>query len=89
MKVEKQRKFIETKMWETVTMLCFSLSDVRARSGHTVDVRISAPVDMDNIQLFTRFYTSQVVQDSSINHIYTSSGNDRGKNSRSVLDKES
>jgi len=32
-------------------------------TDHTVDGRNPAPVDMENIPLFTGFYTSQVVQD--------------------------
>ena len=32
-------------------------------TGGTVDGRNPAPVDMVNIPLFTRFYTSQAVQD--------------------------
>jgi len=32
-------------------------------TGHTVDGRNPAPVDMVDIPLFTGFYTSQVVQD--------------------------
>ena len=31
--------------------------------GHTVDGRNHAPVDMENLPLFTGVYTSQVVQD--------------------------
>jgi len=34
----------------------------------TVDGRNPAPVNMVNIPLFTRFYTSQVVQDFSHQH---------------------
>ncbi len=45
------------------SFLCYKLyvAQCPKEGSDTVDGRISAPVDMVNIPLFTRFYTSQVV----------------------------
>jgi len=43
-------------------VLSFTAWDVN-KNHHTVDGRNPAPVDMVNIPLFARFYTTQVVQD--------------------------
>ena len=42
-------------------------------SHHTVDGRNPAPVDMENLPLFTGFYLSQVVQEFFHQHYFTSS----------------
>ena len=60
------RTWIQQKMGHPAIAERVTLPELMPYKGgfpYTVDGRNPAPVDMVNIPLFTRFYTSQVVQD--------------------------
>ena len=63
----------QSPVWKAgITVTSLKLQGIISNTVHTVDGRNPAPVDMINIPLFTRFFTSQVVQDFSHQQYYPS-----------------